>query len=200
MKSILAVLAAAAVLSVATPNLKADTVSAGIDLGLGAGLQAVVLTPIANGFTYTYTHTSLSLLSGSLLNSSTSVFTATYLDVTGLLGVLTVTDVCTNITVLGTPVPCQAFAFSFTNVSLPIANVDVAIGAAIDLSLNVINLGGSNTTPFNLLGVNVQGGTGTINYTPPPTGPSPVPEPGTLGMMATGLIGAAGAIRRKFNA
>ena len=32
------------------------------------------------------------------------------------------------------------------------------------------------------------------------TGTSPVPEPATLGMMATGLIGIAGAVRRRFKA
>jgi hypothetical protein len=47
----------------------------------------------------------------------------------------------------------------------------------------------------HIAGVSVGLGSGQIDFTNPPPA---VPEPGTLSLMATGLLGAAGAIRRKF--
>jgi hypothetical protein len=55
---------------------------------------------------------------------------------------------------------------------------------------------GGNLTPGQTTDV---GGTITVTYDYTPNGPSPVvPEPGTLGLFGTGLLGLAGLLRFKF--
>jgi hypothetical protein len=157
----------------------------------------VVGTPILNGFSFVYANTTLGVLDNALLQSSTSVVTATYVDALGTLGVFNFTDICTKVTVLGPAVPCQDLAISFTDVTLGDASIAAAIAANINVGVGVgnISIAGANLANFNLLDVSVAGASGEIDFTNPP--PS-VPEPGTLSLMATGLLGAAGAIRRKF--
>jgi hypothetical protein len=75
------------------------------------------------------------------------------------------------------------------------ASIVAAIAANINVGVGNISIAGANLANFNLLDVSVAGASGEIDFTNPP--PS-VPEPGTLSLMATGLLGAAGAIRRKF--
>ena len=173
-------------------NLHADTVSLTVDG------TTVVGTPIVNGFSFVYTNTTLGVLDNALLQSSTSVVTATYVDALGTLGIFNFTDICTKVTILGPIVPCQDLAISFTDVTLGDASIVAALAANINVGVGVgnISIAGANLVPnFNLLGASVAGASGEIDFTNPP--PS-VPEPGTLSLMATGLLGAAGAIRRKF--
>ena len=174
------------------PVAHADVISATLSTGVLA--DALVETPILNGDQFVYTHTTLGLLTdGDLLNSSTSVFTATYVDALGTLGVLNVTDVCTDVTILGPAVPCQAFAFSFTDVTLPIATVIANIDASVNLNVGVAGL--------DIAGVSVGTASGQVDFTGPPTPPtSATPEPSSLCLMATGLLTAAGAVRRRYTA
>jgi hypothetical protein len=152
-----------------------------------------VQSSILNGEQFTYTHETLGTLTGfNLLNSSTSVFTATYVDVTGLLGVLNVTDVCTDITVIGPAVPCQAFAFSFTDVTLPIATVIANVDASVNVNVGLAGL--------DIAGASVGTSSGQIDFSGPPPPNSVTPEPSSLCLMATGLLTAAGAVRRRFMA
>jgi len=156
-------------------------------LKTGATVDALIETPILNGAQFTYTNTTIGLLGpGGVLSESTSVFTATYLDVTGTAGVLNVTDVCTSIDILGPPVPCQAFAFSFTNLTLGDASVIASINANAFVDANVANL--------NIAGGSVAGGSGSFGFNPCP---SPTPEPGSLALTGTGLLASAGALRRR---
>jgi len=169
----------------------ADTISATLTTGLST--DGLVQSSILNGEQFTYTHETLGTLTGfNLLNSSTSVFTATYVDVTGLLGVLNVTDVCTDITVIGPAVPCQAFAFSFTDVTLPIATVIANVDASVNVNVGLAGL--------DIAGASVGTSSGQIDFTGPPPPSSVTPEPSSLCLMATGLLTAAGAVRRRFMA
>ena len=198
MKSLSAFLALV-LLALLSIDLHADTVSLTVDG------TAVVGTPILNGYSFVYTNETLGVLDNALLQSSTSVITATYVDVLGTLGVFNFTDICTKVVVLGPIVPCQDLALSFTDVTLGDASVVAAIAANINVGVGVggggvgnIGITGANLAPnFDLLGLSVAGASGEIDFNNPPPPPA-VPEPGTLSLMATGLLGAAGAIRRKF--
>jgi hypothetical protein len=181
------------VLALLPANLHADTVS------LTVNGTTVVGTPIGiTGYNFSYVNTTLGILDNALLQSSTSVVTATYVDVLGTLGVFNFTDICTKVTILGPMVPCQDLAISFTDVTLGDASIVAALAANINVGVGVgnISIAGANLAPnFGLLGLSVAGASGEIDFQNPPPA---VPEPGTLSLMATGLLGAAGVIRRKF--
>jgi len=191
MKSLAAFLALVT-LTLSTANLHADNITATLTTGTTVDAFTTVI-PILNGEEFTYTNETLGLWSnGNLLNSSTTVFTAIYTDVLGV-GLLNVTDVCADITIIGPAVPCQNLAFSFTDVTLPDATLglNLFIGAAGNVSGDVANIN---------FDASIGAASGDFNFSNPPAPPtnSPVPEPGTLSLMATGLLGAAGAVRRKF--
>jgi hypothetical protein len=191
MKSFLLSLVLVVLALTLNPVAHADVISATLTTGLSTDVLSQ--SSILNGEQFVYTHTTLgTLIDGDLLNSSTSVFTATYVDVTGLLGVLNVTDVCTDISILGPAVPCQAFAFSFTDVTLPIATVIANVDASVNLNVGLAGL--------DIAGASVGTSSGQIDFTGPPPTSSVTPEPSSLCLMATGLLTAAGAVRRRFMA
>ena len=179
------------------PAAKADVINATLKTGLST--DALIPTAIANGEQFTYTNTTVGLLSlAGVLRSTTSVFTATFVDVLGTLGVLNITDVCTDVTVIGTPMACQDFAFSFTDVTLPVATVVVPFAASVNVTVPSI---AGEDLGVDLASVSVGATSGEIDFTGPPTPPSSVtPEPSSLCLMATGLLTAAGAVRRRFTA
>jgi hypothetical protein len=70
-------------------------------------------------------------------------------------------------------------------------SITLTTGASIGCG-NAIALTGAVTLDTNQIGTGCSAGTST----PPPA--TPVPEPGTLPLMLTGILGAAGIVRRKF--
>ncbi|CAN5619480.1 hypothetical protein BH10ACI4_BH10ACI4_02550 [soil metagenome] len=190
MKAILAILAAA-VLSINATNLKADTFD--LSLTTGATTDLLIKTPILGGFQYTYENLGVAVLPNGAFNLPKvnlidNTFLATYV-VTNGIGLLNITDVCANITVLGDAAPCQQFAFTFTNLSLGSISL-LSVGGAATAYVD------ANVAHFDLAGASIGGGSASFQVNPP----SAVPEPATLSMMATGLLGAAGAVRRKLKA
>jgi hypothetical protein len=84
----------------------------------------------------------------------------------------------------------QTFLLTSGDITDGIVNVAVSIAGG-PTQLEFINNGVAGGNP------NVGALLDNVSIT---TGASPVPEPGTLGLMLTGLLGAAGAVRRRFSA
>lgn len=178
-------LLALAVLSLTTVSLHADSITATLTAD---GTTATLLeTPILNGEQFTYINlNSVTTLIPPTDNTSLNTFVATYVDVSGLAGVLNVTDVCAQAALNTAAVPCQNLAFSFTDLTLGNVSLVAAIDASVFASGNVadVNFEGS-----------IAGGSATFDFG---GSPSAVPEPSTLSFLATGLLGAAGVFRCKF--
>ncbi len=185
MKSLAAFLALVS-LCAAAPALHADPITATLDVGPTSTAAVLVETPIPGGETFLYTH-----LYTDIFNTTLQTFTATYTDLLGV-SLLNVTDVCAQVNIVFAAKPCQALAFSFTDVGLGDAFQIAALGAVgLDLTGNVadINFGASIGGGSAELGFGGGGNGGGGN--------SPVPEPGTLSLMATGLLSAAGVLRKR---
>ena len=175
MKTIALILATFAVSS-ASLTAFASPIAPGVDLSLTSGLT-----------NYTFVQT----LPGTfVLADGLSVITATYVG-TPLADLFNVTDVCVS---LGPLAPCKRYALSITDANF--AGVSLGLGVSTYAATHT-TLSGDEAT-LDLTG-SVALGTDTVAFAgDPEPGTSPVPEPGTLSLMATGLLGAAGAVRRRF--
>jgi hypothetical protein len=174
-------------LGIFTPNMFADPVLTITD-GVGAG--AFVETPIAGGETWVYTDDSTTILGLGVLQTDNDVLSATFTDVAGV-ALLNVTDVCANIGVLAPANPCAGFAFSDTSLGIPyVISATGDLAAAVDLNAGALGI--------DLAGLSVGNGTASIGFNNPP--PSVTPEPSALTLLGTGLLGLAGAVKRKYYA
>lgn len=167
-------------------NLHADPLLA---VNAGAAGGVLVETPVAGGESWVYTDTNVTVLGLGLAQVTNQTFTATFTD---LLGnpVLNVTDVCADVNVLAPPEPCNALAFTFTDAGLgtPVLDSNVALLGALGLDLNVDAVGLDT-------GASIGGGYAQIGFSNPP---SATPEPGSLSLLGTGLLGIAGVVRKRF--
>ncbi len=174
MKLTAALLASVVLSAASTLAAHATTISPGIDLNL------------VNGTTnYTFLQTTPgTFVAADGLNSVTAVYVHTPLSDT-----FAVTEVCLNV---GPLVPCKGYTFTIADTNAAAVSVGLGLSAAALAD---------TTLSTNLATLRVDGSLGagleTVAFALPASA-SPVPEPGTLGLMATGLIGAAGAVRRRF--
>ena len=178
MKLIASLLASAAIVLSTASFAHAGTIAPGIGLSL------------VNGTTnYTFLQTTPgTFVAADGLNSVTVV----YASVPGLLDSFTVADVCVTV---GSLSPCKGYTLAISDTNA----AGITLGAGLSLAAQA-----DTTLTTNLATVKIDGslgaGTETLNFAlPVSASASPVPEPGTLGLMATGLVGAAGALRRKFS-
>lgn len=193
-----AVVLSAAVLSASTLAANASPINV-----FGSGVSVLLNGSVIDTANVNLTNNGFSVLDHGSLFTITYVTTPTIGLIPGV-GLLNVTDVCTTVAVsigggtLGTP--CQAEALSFTDANFGA----VQIGAAVALGAQETLMVSGNTANLNVaqsasIGLDTASFTFVNPVSAPPT-TSPVPEPGTLGLMASGLLGAVGAIRRKLMA
>jgi len=190
------------------PSMYADPT---LTLNAQAGLGSVTETVVGNVYTWTYVDDSTNagfypgIVPVPWATTDNNVFTAVFTYIPLGVSALNVTDICANVGVLATPTPCNLdFSFSDTSVGAGyldgsdtpalLGNLDIGLGANIDVGVGDGTIG---SDPNNVLAsADIGGGTGQIDFGQPP--PSPAPEPGTLSLMGTGLLGMAAALRRKF--
>lgn len=192
---LLAVLFALVSIGIFTPNLLADPV---LTVNVGAGNGVLVETPILGGFQWTYldNQTTLYNLIPPVATTDSNLFTATFTDIAGV-ALLNVTDVCANIGVLHAADPCSlSFAFTDTDLGVPVllSNVNLLGLLSADVNADVLNI--------EVGGASIGGGSAQFGFGPPSNNggnpPSATPEPGSLSLLGTGLLGVAGVVRRKF--
>ncbi len=177
MKKLVALLALIAP-SFAALSANASTMIPGVTLGLSSGTS-----------NYTFVQT----LPGTFVaQDGLSTITAVYVG-TPLADVFNVTDLCVRVGLA----PCKEYSLSITDANF----AGVALGVGVSAYAADHTVLHSNVATVDLTG-SVALGTDTLVFsgTPHPSDPgnSPVPEPGTLGMMATGVLGAAAKLRRRF--
>jgi hypothetical protein len=180
-------------LGIFTPNMFADPVLT-INAGVGAGV--LTETVVGSVDTWTYLDDSTAVLNYGLgSQTDNDLLTVVFSDVAGV-DLLSVTDACINVGVLEPANPCAGFAFSDTALGAPYLISGTGDLASLDLAAAVdVNVGALGTT---IAGLSVGDGTAQIGFNNPP--PSVTPEPSALTLLGTGLLGLAGAVKRKYYA
>ena len=182
-------LLAAAILSVPALSAHADVINPLVD-GFKIQVGSTVLTN-ANASYNPFNH---SLIFSDL----TSTYTFAEIDAAPLVNALSITRTCLTLNFFG--YGCGTSTIAISNAS--VLNGTIQASLLVGATLNATATAGVSDLVFakSNLGLAVQ--TALVGFDasvpPPPVGTSPVPEPGTLGMVATGLLGAAGAVRRRF--
>ena len=172
-----AALLALIVPSFAAVSAVASPIAPGVDLSLTSGIQNYTFAQIVPG-TFVF---------ADGLSTVTAVYVGTPLGDT-----FNITDLCVSV---GAP-PCKQYALSITDTNFAGTNLGVGVSAYAaahtSLSGDVANVSLTGSAAL---------GSDTLVFSGAPGGSpanSPVPEPGTLSMMATGLLGAAAGFRRRF--
>jgi hypothetical protein len=194
MKLLLAILALTS-FGIFVPSMHADD----LNLNLGALGQANVdLGSVvnANAGVVTYDDLNVNLLgvNGIIAGVVNLNFTAAYVDAgtalpVGATDALVVTESCiaTTVTLSGPVDPCSGVSFTYVNANVGnILGVTGALNIGADVNADVLGLNA---------GLDIGTNSETIGFGNPPAA---TPEPGTLSLMGTGLLGLAGALRRKF--
>jgi hypothetical protein len=200
---------AALFLAVSSAAAHADSYNLTLMSGTTAFAPISVTDTIYDGVAakqYTYLDVTLGLANPitGLASVTTSTFTATYAALSPTASVLNVTDVCAQVALFGQVPGCQDFAFSATNVKLGDGEDGFASASALVLaSANVgigfadLNIAGQDLTA-ELASASIGQAGGTFNFGPPPT-VAATPEPGSLCLLATGALSAAGVVRRRLS-
>jgi hypothetical protein len=156
--------------------------------GLTTTETAVLSGTVGSGGTFTLTFSELAINGGGVTDGNV-IFTITESTTSCGTG-------CFNIASGSVLVTDASNTTLFSSTLMAAGNV-TEIGGTINISAffaggsGVANVTGLTTTVCVPSAGGVQCGTGSADVV------APVPEPGTLGMLGTGLIGLAGLVRRK---
>ena len=173
MKLIASLLASAVLSAASTVAAHATTINPGVDLNLVSGTTNYSFLQTTPG----------TFVATDGLNSVTAVYLHTALSDTF--------EVCLTAGLT----PCKGYTFTIADTNAAAVSVGLGLSAAAMAD---------TTLTTNLATLRVDGSLGaateTVSFALPAgsVSPSAVPEPGTLSLLATGLIGAAGAVRRRF--
>lgn len=187
----IATLFAFSALALLTPKSYADNLTLTL-----SSTDSVTLTGVANGTgdVFTYNQTAVPVFDGAtLLGLYNLNFTAAYVGVgsfpPGVASELVVTESCVDVLVGLDAVqgnPCSGLSFAYTNAN--VGDVLGVIGSAnIGANVNAYVAGAD-------LGLGIGQGTETFQFGPPPAA---TPEPGSLSLLGTGVLGMAGIVRRR---
>jgi hypothetical protein len=187
----------------------ASVITDGITLSINGTAIVGVYNPVLHDYTFTDTITTFGPSHHGDVSETVSTITGTYTDAAGILGTLAITDVCNVSSIAGTTTPgCSDVTLVASDTGLGnVTGITGPTGSTIGplgLSLGTLTLLGSD---INLQSnghdrstfYSVGSASGDFTFAPASDN-SPVPEPGSLSLMATGLVAAAGAVRRKFRA
>jgi len=102
-----------------------------------------------------------------------------------------VNDVCANVGVLHAANPCSlAFSFTDTDLGAPFLISDVNLLGLLSADINADVIG------IEVGGASIGGGSAQFGFGQPPAA---TPEPGSLALLGTGVLGLAGVVRRRFS-
>ena len=170
---------------------------------LAASAFAAPINPVLDGYSIKVGNTVLSttnlsytaLAAAFRFSDGTSTFTFLEVNAAPLASALSITRTCITLGSLGGN-GCGSETVSVTDAN--VLNGTIQVSALVGASLSA----GAQANVGNLLFASSNLGLAAetaLVGAPASTGSaSPVPEPGSLGLLATGLLGAAGVLRKRF--
>jgi hypothetical protein len=190
-------------LGFSTTNLWADTLNLNLSNTDSVAVNGVGSPTSVDGEVFTYDALGVNVIqNGQLAGIYNLNFTGTLLDVgnfpAGIASEFLVTESCINIAIGARGPQCSGLSFTYDNTSLGPLDLQALVGVGVNIGadINGVDIAGIDTGVG--LDAGIGGGSETLGFGNPPPSASPTPEPGTLSLLGTGLLGVAGVVRKRF--